>query len=152
MSDCVVMPKADWEDILNATREKAGVTDLMLSSQVASKIRSIAAEETACEYDLTVSFFDAYNSEMPRTGYYKVNGGVARYFESEKIITLIDAVNSYSVVELIFFDAGSPSSGGENCTADCYIEYVDIDGNETPVGVCKMQNFTNDATVNIYEG
>lgn len=43
MENYVVMPKADYEDILDATREKTGTTGLMVSSEVGTKIRSISS-------------------------------------------------------------------------------------------------------------
>lgn len=45
MADLVIMPKVDWQDILDATREKTGKTDLLLSDAVSTEIRSIAGED-----------------------------------------------------------------------------------------------------------
>lgn len=41
MTDYVVMPKADYQDILDATREKTGKSNLLLSGEVGAEIRTI---------------------------------------------------------------------------------------------------------------
>ena len=151
----VIMPRADWKDILDATREMTGETDLLLSGDVGSKIRSISSGgggETVGEFDLTVSFFDYMSEPMPRTGYYIVDGGAARFFEGEKVVTIIDGVNSDSVVKFYILDVGSPGAAGSDCSVDYDFEYIEIDGMETAVCVYTVQNFTADATVTIYEG
>lgn len=42
MTDYVVMPKADYQDIVNATREKTGKSDLLKSGDVGAQIRGIS--------------------------------------------------------------------------------------------------------------
>lgn len=41
MSEHVVMPRSDWQDILNAVREKAGKTDLIKSGELAAIVRAL---------------------------------------------------------------------------------------------------------------
>lgn len=64
MSNYVIMPKTDWEDILSATRQCSKSNDLLLSSEVASMIR---------EFSLVISsvvgqFTPNYSSSITVTG------------------------------------------------------------------------------------
>ena len=52
MTEYAVMPMADWQDVVDATREKAGASDLMVSSDVGPMIRSISSGGGTAE-DLT---------------------------------------------------------------------------------------------------
>ena len=61
MADFVRVPESDWQDILDATREKTGGTEKLLSSEVAEAVRSIEGEtiirDAYSEYD-DVCFWD----------------------------------------------------------------------------------------------
>ena len=43
MTEYAVMPMEDWQDVVDATREKTATSDMMVSSEVGAKIRSIAS-------------------------------------------------------------------------------------------------------------
>ena len=61
MADFVMVPESDWQDILDATREKTGGTEKLLSGEVAPAVRSIEGEtiirDAYSEYD-DVCFWD----------------------------------------------------------------------------------------------
>lgn len=61
MADFVRVPESDWKDILDATREKTGGTEKMLSGEVATAVRGIEGEtiirDAYSEYD-DVCFYD----------------------------------------------------------------------------------------------
>ncbi len=46
MSDYVVMPKNDWQNIVDATKSKSGTSDKLKSGEVAPKILNIKTEPT----------------------------------------------------------------------------------------------------------
>lgn len=49
LTDMVIMPGADYQDIVDATREKTGSTDLLKSGEVGAAIRSISGGSVASE-------------------------------------------------------------------------------------------------------
>lgn len=146
------MPKADYKDILNATREKTGNSALMLSHQVGANIRSISSGsgEAVGEYNLSVSFLDYEGYEMSMTGYYQVNGGPEHYFSTSQL-DLWGVADAGTRVDITVINAGSPDVSGYNCSASCTTEVVMIDDIEYSAGIITISNFNGDASVTYRE-
>lgn len=147
------MPKADWKDILNATREMTGENDLLRSGDVGQKIRSISSGggDAVGEYDLHVSFYDYNGDPFWATGYYTISGGSAHYFDGASSFDLIDAVSAGSIVEIVIANPGSPSVSGSGCTASAEMGMTEIDGIECSIYEITVRNFTGDASVTYRE-
>lgn len=64
MTDYVLMPGSDYQNICNAVREKTGGTELLRSGDLAEMIAGISADS---HYD---AFWDAYQENGDRTNYY----------------------------------------------------------------------------------
>ena len=147
------MPKADWKDILDATREKTGENDLLRSGDVGQKIRSISSGggDAVGEYDLHVSFCDYNGEPFWATGYYTISGGPVHYFDSASAFDLIDAVSAGSIVEIVIANPGSPLVSGSGCTASDEMGITEIDGVECYICEITVKNFTGDASVTYRE-
>jgi hypothetical protein len=157
MNDFVVMPKADWEDVLNATREKANTDELMLSSEVGDKIRSLSLLESVGDYDLTVKFYvqtsmnedGSYGEGLQgRTGYYQVNYGAARFFENLSIIPLVDVARADDTVTFVITCLNNVViKSTTNCTADvtCDTDYETFEN----INYINITTFSGDASVSV---
>lgn len=64
MSELVVMPKADWQAALDATRAKTGKTDLIKSGDLAGEIESISAGGGEEEVNTLDAFIDGTLTEL----------------------------------------------------------------------------------------
>lgn len=148
----VIMPKADYKDILNATREKTGNSALMLSHQVGANIRSISSGsgEAVGEYNLSVSFLDYEGYEMSMTGYYQVNGGPEHYFSTSQL-DLWGVADAGTRVDITVINVGSPDVSGSNCSASWTTETVVIDDIEYYACIITISNFNGDAFVTYRE-
>lgn len=148
----VIMPEADYKDILNATREKTGNSALMLSHQVGANIRRISSGsgEAVGEYNISVSFRDYEGYEMSMTGYYQVNGGPEHYFSTSQL-DLWSVANADSQVEIAVINAGSPDVSGSNCSVSWTTEAVMIDDIEYYACIITISNFNGDAFVTYRE-
>lgn len=148
----VIMPEADYKDILNATREKTGNSALMLSHQVGANIRSISSGsgEAVGEYNLSVSFLDYEGYAMPMTGYYYVNGGAEHYFYTSHL-NLWSVANADSQVRIAVINAGSPDVSGSNCSVSWTTDVVMIDDIEYYACFITISNFNGDAFVTYRE-
>lgn len=146
------MPKADYKDILNATREKTGNSALMLSHQVGANIRSISSGsgEAVGEYNLSVSFLDYEGYEMSMTGYYQVNGGPEHYFSTSQL-DLWGVADAGTRVDITVINVGSPDVSGSNCSASWTTETVVIDDIEYYACIITISNFNGDAFVTYRE-
>lgn len=148
----VIMPKADYKDILNATREKTGNSALMLSHQVGANIRSISSGsgEAVGEYNLSVSFLDYEGYDMSMTGYYQVNGGPEHYFSTSQL-DLWGVADAGTRVDITVINVGSPDVSGSNCSASWTTETVVIDDIEYYACIITISNFNGDAFVTYRE-
>ena len=146
------MPKADYKDILNATREKTGNSALMLSHQVGANIRSISSGsgEAVGEYNLSVSFLDYEGYDMSMTGYYQVNGGPEHYFSTSQL-DLWGVADAGTRVDITVINVGSPDVSGSNCSASWTTETVVIDDIEYYACIITISNFNGDAFVTYRE-
>ena len=70
MSDFVRVPETDWQNILDAVREKTGSAEKMVSGVVASEIESIVADsvENSSDAFITREYTEINNSTAPYIG------------------------------------------------------------------------------------
>jgi hypothetical protein len=73
MSNYVVMPKKDWQDILDATRTVSGHTGLLLSSQVSSLILNAGGGSTKTT---TVNIYDSLSGNLIKTIRSEASSGI----------------------------------------------------------------------------
>lgn len=80
MAEYVIVPKADWQSALDATREKTGKKDGILASQLAGEIRSISGgggtteKEILPETTITLATSDDTVREDSQFSYYPIEG------------------------------------------------------------------------------